>query len=305
MKKQRKWRGDGEMLKKSERAAVLWAVGFGVAAMVVLVGVHWLMYQAKNSAGAKEEPGYGDPLATESERRTGGNPTSEYEPLLVGSLNAIVDYPFPPGARRSTHAVWYLLPFDPRKAQQYREKIEKESSGKQTVAILHGVPVVIPTDEKMRKSSNLDITVSLDLEDATAWEGVKSVLRQINCGRRFGEEMSFEAVFRHGYPVAFFESHCISLSLKDVPAREAVAAIVSRSPIKFSLVCENFAGFGCEVAYATLYFFKDGKELNWRYHSEAVDFDEMDRSWWVKERDEATLPADDCLRTPDEQAAEQ
>jgi len=27
--------------------------------------------------------------------------------------------------------------------------------------------------------------------------------------------------------------------------------------------------------------------------------------WWVKERHEATLPADDCLPIPEEQAAEQ
>jgi len=292
------------MLGHDERLAVSWIVGFATVLAVVLVATPLLEPHEDDAADNTTKA-----IPQQAADRGGIHETSgsidKGGPSDTYPLHAIVDYPFLPGSEAGANPAWYVHSFDPGKEDAWRAKIEKESRGTQTVIIVDEMPVVVPSDENARKASNLDIGVSLDLKNATAWEALKAVLQRINCERRFGNATRIFAEFHHGYPVAFFESSCITLALQEVPAREAVAAIAKRSPVEFSLLCGNVAIGADHHTYFSLFFYKDGQELNWRYHNEAVDYAKMDHSWWIKERDEATLPAEECLPTPDEEAAGQ
>lgn len=115
------------------------------------------------------------------------------------------------------------------------DKVVELFGGLLEYRIIHNQIVIMPVKETEGKIlSSLDVEVSLELENASVWEALKAIRRQINRQKRTSYPLSVypreTEYFRRPVP-ELTEKRDITLSLSNVTAREAVCAIFSASSL--------------------------------------------------------------------------
>nr|HPR91000.1 hypothetical protein [Synergistaceae bacterium] len=189
---------------------------------------------------------------------------------------------------------------DANDVQSASKKVTGLSDGSMMLELIDGIPSIHPVEDRV---NDMDVLVTLQLKNVSLWEAIKAALQQMNCNKEFGYEMEPPLVMNHLYkriPTLFFEK-CMDLSVTNRPAREAFCAIAAAAPVQVGMRYSQRGSFPYRPSFGiTLY--EDGKPMRftgrrWQSREEAL--------WWENEKHEATLPAEECLPEPGEQAAGQ
>ena len=134
----------------------------------------------------------------------------------------------------------------------------------------HGSICVVGTDKGAKGKSCLDTRIDLHVEKISAWDALCAVARAANerpvNGRRMGIYPGFIQMRRLRTPEGLKDTPCITLDLKDVPARDAVCAIIAQAPFKMAYTYFNKRGMSDAppAAKLTMYIYEDNGR---RYHS--------------------------------------
>jgi len=181
--------------------------------------------------------------------------------------------------------------------EEAEEQVRAISNDTMRLEIIQGFPCIRPAGDEL---SDLDTKVSLQLKGGSIWSAVKSILRQMNCEVRYSESMR---------PPDFFSLRCpnsgdvpfqaaLDLDLRDVTAREALCAVAAHAPVQMRMEYKMRYLKG----HLGIFFCADGQ----RIRTTDTPWESLEQAqWWANELHEATLPAEECSPTPDEQAAEQ
>ena len=134
----------------------------------------------------------------------------------------------------------------------------------------HGSFCIVGTGEGGKAENCLDTRIDLHVEKLSAWDALCAVAKAANekpvNGRRIGIYPGFIQMRRYPTPEGLKDNPCITLDLKDVPARDAVCAIIAQAPLKISYWYANEQGMrdAPPAAKLTIYIYEDNGR---RYHS--------------------------------------
>ena len=120
----------------------------------------------------------------------------------------------------------------------------------------HGSVCVVPSEEGPKAENCLDTRIDLQVEKVSTWEALCAVAKAVNekpvNGRRMGVYPGFVEMRRYATPKGLKDNPCITLDLKDVPARDAVCAIIAQAPLKMYYTYLNRQGMGDAPPVGTL-----------------------------------------------------
>ena len=112
----------------------------------------------------------------------------------------------------------------------------------------YGSFCIVGTSQGGTAENCLDTRIDLHVEKASTWEALCAVAKAVNekpvNGRRMGIYPSFIVMRPLRTPEGLKDNLCITLDLKDVPARDAVCAIIAQAPLKMSYWYANEHGMG-------------------------------------------------------------
>ena len=130
----------------------------------------------------------------------------------------------------------------------------------------NGSLCVVATGKGAKVENCLDTRIDLHVEKLSAWDALCAVAKAANekpvNGRRIGIYPGFIQMRRYPTPKGLKDTPCITLDLKDVPARDAICAIIAQAPLRMSYRCYNEQGMGEAPPVAKLIvkiFGDDGK----------------------------------------------
>ena len=141
----------------------------------------------------------------------------------------------------------------------------------------HGSICVVGTGKGGKSENCLDTRIDLHVEKVSTWDALRAVAEAANekpvNGRRIGIYPGFIQMRRHTTPEGLKDNPCITLDLKDVPARDAVCAIIAQAPFKMAYWYANWEGMGDAppAAKLTMYIYKDNGQ---KYNSAGIMPDE-------------------------------
>ena len=99
----------------------------------------------------------------------------------------------------------------------------------------YGSICVLATGEGAKAENNLDVRIDLHVEKVTPWDAMRALVKAVNekpvNGRRMGIIPGY-LDGRIGLPSEMTEELCITLDLENVPARDALCAIIEQTPYR-------------------------------------------------------------------------
>ena len=120
----------------------------------------------------------------------------------------------------------------------------------------HGSICVVGTGKGRNPENCLDTWIDLHVEKLSTWDALCAVAKAVNekpvNGRRMGVYPGFVELRRYATPKGLKDNPCITLDLRDVPARDAVCAIIAQAPLKMDCAYFNSQGMGDAPPVATL-----------------------------------------------------
>lgn len=164
--------------------------------------------------------------------------------------------------------------------------------------LVNGTPCFVPSNAS---DSNLSVPVSLDLKNVSTWEALKTVIRHVNCHRRFGDRtvVSPWTKGKHNIPDEFYQVNCITLKVVDVEARDAICMILAQAPLSMGL--QSTIAYEPEIG--------PGKsslvdvwlvDIDYYHGNQPIvatqSFSKEQHESWRSELKEANEPAEDCDR---------
>ena len=160
--------------------------------------------------------------------------------------------------------------------------------------LLHGTPCFIPSNVT---DSNLSVPVTLDLENVSTWEALKTVIRQINCHRRFGDDtvVQVRTLGPPNVPEEFDQVNCITIRVNNVPARDAICMILAQAPLSVGFESRNVyrPDFGEKARKhwkIDIQFYKGNQPI-----VSTESFSTERARIWSPEVEEAEKPAENCV----------
>jgi len=170
------------------------------------------------------------------------------------------------------------------------EEIRIAHRKKTQIRFFHGIPFCVPITEER---SNLNVLVSLDMDEATTWEAIKQVVRSVNSRPEFGLLSVLHSAFSGGvWPEEYRCDRCITLDLDDVPAREALCAIAAQAPLQLRFLYSNnhkpsYRPDFDPRSHLQIQFYRNGERIFIpRLEVEPLEL----YRWSHKERQEAEVP---------------
>ncbi len=178
--------------------------------------------------------------------------------------------------------------------EQAQQTMERLAGDYGRLELLHGTPCFAPANET---DSNLSVPVSVDMKNVSTWEALKTVIRLVNCTRRFGDR-TILYVYTLGaldIPQAFDQERTITLQLNNVPAREAICRVLAQAPISVgfesrSVYPRDIEGTSSKYWEILIQFYRGNQPIV------AMEFQSNERSkLWSSECQEAMKPAANCV----------
>lgn len=175
--------------------------------------------------------------------------------------------------------------------QKTQQSIQDIAGKYGRLELLHGTPCFIPANIT---DSNMSVPVTLDLENVSTWEALKTVVRLVNCHRRFGDKtvLQVRTLGTMDIPEEFAQVDCITLKVVDVAARDAICMILAQAPLSVGLQSRN--SYRPEMGpgkywFADIVFYRGNQPIV------GTEFWSKERSsFWDSEMKEAAKPAENC-----------
>jgi hypothetical protein len=123
------------------------------------------------------------------------------------------------------------------------DSLVSKSEGRLRWDNVRGSIVIYPTETGGLRENSLDVRVSLSLTSVSTWEAIKEVVRQVNLKNPLDRPLRVTPDFLawvYPPPEGFVDENVITLSLRDVTAREAFCEIFAQSPMIISYGYRNY-----------------------------------------------------------------
>ncbi len=165
------------------------------------------------------------------------------------------------------------------------------------VEMIRGYPCAIANSG--HAPSNLDVLVSIDVENVSTWEAIKVVVVQVQCGLLYGTKMHFTVCrpYPGRTPPEFYRVRNISLHLDDVTAREALCAILRQSVLQIGIRYHALRDPKLDVpegmSLFDIWFYENGKRMQFSLQKVWPPAPPDEPNFTV-ECQEAQQPAEDC-----------
>jgi len=125
----------------------------------------------------------------------------------------------------------FNVPLDLENPDEIVAKVAEYSRGTMALDMIYGVPYARPLDTP---PTYMDVPVSVELENASVWDAIKAILHDACANeKRYGKLMPPVVVggLTRKVPPVLFEP-AFDISIRNVPARDALCAVASQSPVQ-------------------------------------------------------------------------
>ena len=295
---------------------------FGLVALTVAVGI---LAQGTRAADAEEENASAEDILSRQAERSSryaaeddGLPISRLHRVLYRMYDVFPLLETPPRETLEAfpesaffiHNSAIRIPMDIRRGQSLRmtlDTIKADSGGMLDWDIYSGLLCIYPTRMPDGKVNPLELTVSLSLHEASPWEALQQFGAYLN--GRLGPDTVFvnpltgvpnpkdrrdpstASPTTWGYqpPEWFTQDTSITLDLVEMPAREALCAILAASPYPLQIRYQHQSPPHRDL-FTVIYF--------WDAYDTGPPMEDEDMIGWLRERAVA------CGTDPDEVSTE-